>query len=99
MVSYRGEDIKPLRGRYVFGDFIAPDLGRGRLFQLATPNAKPGGLDSSKIREPAVDGWDDSNVSVLGFAQDASGEIYMLANTTGVPFGDTRTIQEIVPGH
>jgi glucose/arabinose dehydrogenase len=33
---------------------------------------------------------------VLGFAQDAHGEVYVLTNTTGIPDGDTGTVLKIV---
>lgn len=92
---YRGSEITPLKGRYVFGDFINPADGRGRLFHLATPNARPGGLQHSDIREPAVDGLDGTNLIVLGFGQDAAGELYLLTNETGVPFGDTGEVHRI----
>lgn len=93
---YRGSEIAPLRGRYVFGDFVNPADGRGRLFQLATPNAAPGGLDQSRIREPAVEGLDGTGALVLGFGQDHQGELYLLTNTTGTPFGDTGAVHRII---
>lgn len=95
---YRGSEIRPLQGRYVFGDFFSPADGRGRLFHLATPNSRPGGLSQSIIREPAVAGLDGTSLSVLGFGQDASGELYLLTNETGTPFGDTGQIHKITFG-
>jgi hypothetical protein len=34
-------------------------------------------------------------LAVNGFAEDADGELYVLANATGTPFGDTGTIMRI----
>lgn len=92
---YRGSEIPPLRGRYVFGDYISPADGRGRLFQLVKPATRSDGLEHSRIREPAIDGLDGTGLFVLGFGQDASGELYLLTNATGVPFGDTGQIHRI----
>jgi glucose/arabinose dehydrogenase len=92
---YHGSEITPLKGRYVFGDFINPADGRGRLLQLATPNTRPGGLRHSDIREPAVEGLDGTTLRVLGFGQDAGGELYLLTNEEGVPFGDTGAVHRI----
>lgn len=96
---YRGVEIPALQGRYVFGDYVNPDDGRGRLFQFATPNRRPGGLEMSRIREPAVAGLDGTGHFVLGFGQDSSGELYVLTNATGTPFGTTGAIHRITAGH
>lgn len=91
---YRGSEIRPLQGRYVFGDYISPADGRGRLFALARPST-PAGLRMSRILEPAVAGLDGTGLFVLGFGQDAAGEIYVLANATGTPFGTTGEVHRI----
>ena len=36
-------------------------------------------------------------MSVLGFAQDAQGELYVLANDTGTPFENTGVVLRISP--
>ena len=36
-------------------------------------------------------------LAVNGFAEDADGEIYVLANATGTPFGDTGVVLRIDP--
>jgi hypothetical protein len=33
---------------------------------------------------------------VLGFGQDAAGEVYVMANTTGIPAGNTGVVLKIV---
>src|SRR5215813_3156201 len=96
---YRGSAIPPLRGHYVFGDytrsFTAPD---GRLFLLAGKNlVKKGQAETSEIQEFKLKGQDKLGLFVLGFGQDASGELYMLANATGVPSGTMGVVLKIVP--
>ena len=78
---YRGSAIDALIGSYVFGDFSRfTESGvnnDGRLFFL----------DASDIFEFELAGQDALGLAVLGFGQDADGELYVLANETGVPFG------------
>ena len=83
---YRGEEIPPLRGRYVFGDYFHPASGSGRLFYLQKDN---------RILEFPLVGQDALGLSVLGFGQDVSGELYVLVNETGTPFGDTGVVLRI----
>ena len=80
---YRGRDIPQLRGRYVFGDYSHPPTGSGRLFYLQKNN---------RILEFQLAGRDTLGLSVLGFAEDADGELYLLGNETGVPFGETGVV-------
>lgn len=83
---YRGREIPPLRGRYVFGDYFHPASSSGRLFYLQRNN---------EILEFQLADQDTVGYSVLGFGQDASGELYLLANETGTPFGDTGVVLKI----
>jgi glucose/arabinose dehydrogenase len=69
-----------LHGHYLFGEFTS------RLFHLAAGNT---------IRELRLNGLDEVPVSVLGFGQDSAGEVYLLGNTTGTPFGDTGAVFRI----
>jgi glucose/arabinose dehydrogenase len=83
---YRGSSIAPLVGRYVFGDFAQTFSNDGRLFYLD---------QSNQIREfPLVD-QAELGLSLLGFGQDALGEVYVLGNGTGTPFGDTGVVLRI----
>lgn len=78
---YRGNDVKALRGSYVFGDYsraFAQPLGR--LFV---------GVGSR------VESLPDPGIAVNGFAQDSRGELYVLGNTTGVLSGVTGTVLRI----
>ncbi len=77
---YRGSSIPALQGRYVFGDFADPTGSGGRLFYLDT---------TGDIVELNLEDNESLGMSLLGFGQDASGEIYVLGNATGTPFGDT----------
>jgi hypothetical protein len=98
---YRGSQIPFLVGRYVFGDFSRfTDTGvnnDGRLFYLTKKNIVNGGnIKQSKIAEFRYAGQNELGYSLLGFGQDGSGELYVLANSTGVPFGETGVILRIV---
>ncbi len=108
---YRGRAIPQLRGRYVFGDFTrvfdfaTGNFSEGRLFFLAqTPRLRRGArpqpvlefqlFDAScTARLPKLDGA--TGLSVLGFGEDALGELYLLANATGTPFGQTGVVRRI----
>ena len=84
---YRGKAVHELRGRYVFGDysrvFAAP---QGRLFVLADG---PCGGTSQCVTELGVAGGTTLGWAVLGFGEDAEGEIYLLANRSGVTVNTT----------
>ncbi|HSL18822.1 MAG TPA: PQQ-dependent sugar dehydrogenase [Methylomirabilota bacterium] len=85
---YRGSAIPELQGHYVFGDYQAPDRSTGRLFAL-----DPAG----EITELRIAGQDSVGMFVLGFGEDAAGELYVLANRDGVPFGDGGAVLRIAP--
>ncbi len=85
---YRGSAIPELDGRYVFGDFAQTFNNDGRLFHLT---------DTNEVVEFNLLGQTSLGLSLLGFAQDAGGEVYALANATGVPFGDTGVLLRIAP--
>ncbi|HZD58177.1 MAG TPA: CHRD domain-containing protein, partial [Anaerolineales bacterium] len=86
---YRGDQIPPLRGRYIFGDFFQPAGQSGRIFYLQKNN---------RILELQLVGQDSLGLRLLGFGQDANGELYVLANALGVPFGDTGVVLKISSG-
>jgi glucose/arabinose dehydrogenase len=85
---YRGDAIPQLEGHYVFGDFARSFTEFGRLFFLG-----PGG----RIREFSFVGQDSLGLKLDGIGQDANGELYVLGNTTGTPFGDTGVVLRIAP--
>jgi len=99
---YRGSEIPQLVGRYVFGDYtrftesgISND---GRLFFLNKKNIVRNTIKESRILEFRLVGQEDLGMAVLGFGQDASGELYVMANGTGIPFGETGVVLKITPG-
>jgi len=65
---YRGSDIPDLVGWYVFGDF-----GSGRLFAVRA--------DSTPVTAPEVVA--ETGLSVVTFAEDSGGELYVLDFGTG----------------
>jgi glucose/arabinose dehydrogenase len=85
---YRGDAIPGLRGRYVFGDFARSFTEFGRLFFLSA---------AGRIREFRLVGQDALGLKLDGFGQDAAGELYVMGNTTGTPFGDTGVVLRIEP--
>jgi len=75
---YRGSKLAGLNGVYIFGDWSRSfGTPAGRLFYLTPTNA---------IREFRLQGAPSLPLFVHGFGQDASGELYVLGNTTGIPF-------------
>ena len=74
---YRGSAIPALMGSYVFGDYS------GRIFYLDRRRT---------VREMRFSDRAELGLRALGFAQDGDGELYVLANETGVPFGDTGVV-------
>lgn len=89
---YRGAAIPELQGRYVFGDFGDFFNPSGRLFHLARKNW----LGENVIVElqPVGGGL---GLALLGFGQDSQGELYVLANNFGVPFGSSGVVLRIAP--
>ena len=83
---HRGPRIESLQGRYVFGEFAETFSNDGRLFLLDADN---------NIKELQLVGRDEVGMSILGFGQDATGEVYVLANSTGTPFEDTGIVMRI----
>lgn len=81
---YRGQRLPQLAGKYVCGDFARTFSNDGRLFYLDT-----------EIVELTLFGGAPFGRSLLGFGQDASGDIYVLANSTGTPFGSTGEVLRI----
>ena len=85
---YRGNAIQDLQGRYIFGDFAQTFNNDGRLFFLG---------HRDRVIEFQLVGQEELGLSLLGFGQDANGELYVMANATGVPSGDTGVVLRIAP--
>lgn len=84
---YRGSEIRELKGAYVFGDYT------GRPFYLEPPIREDRLND---IREFRVVGSEMDDLMLLGFGEDAEGELYVLANETGSPSGETGVVLKII---
>lgn len=96
---YRGNEIPSLRGRYVFGDYFSPADVSGRLFFLEKRNITHGNeIKDSKILEFQYADREELGFFVLGFGQNRNGEVYVLANETGVPFGDSGVVLRLRSG-
>jgi glucose/arabinose dehydrogenase/plastocyanin len=89
---YRGTKIVPLQGVYVFGEFALSFSNDGRLFYYDANGGLAG--DSAILEFPLVE-QEALGLSLLGFGQDSNGEIYALANGTGVPFEKTGVVLKI----
>jgi glucose/arabinose dehydrogenase len=87
---YRGSSVPELRGRYVFGD-----NRQGRLFALDRRDRLPGG-DAAPGAITELQKRPDLGFSLLGFGQDAGGEIYALG-TQLVGGSLTGVILKLVP--
>jgi hypothetical protein len=98
---YRGSQFPQLQGRYVFGDYTRiTETGinnDGRLFYLNKKDIVKDGFKTSRIFEFRLIGQERVGLAVLGFGQDAQGELYLLGNATGTPFGDTGVVLRIAP--
>lgn len=84
---YQGKMIPELKGHYVFGDVARTSNGDGRIFYSDGSSIQA--LDLTEQSQPGF--W------VLGFGQDSDGELYVLGNSTGIPFGSTGIVYKIVP--
>jgi glucose/arabinose dehydrogenase len=95
---YRGTRIPRLVGHYVLGDFARTFTADGRLFYLRRRELVQGlRIRGSSIAEFRIQGQTALNLALLGFGQDASGEVYVLANSSGVPFDATGVVLRIAP--
>lgn len=93
---YRGNQVPELLNRYVFGDYARNFGGNnGRLFYLDKRNIVRGDDKKSSISELRIHGQDGLGMSLLGFGADAKGEVYVMANMTGVPSGETGVVMRI----
>ena len=84
---YRGTALPALAGRYVFGDFLSPGRGTGRLFY--------GNLAAGSMQELLI-GVNPRplGLRVKGIGSDAAGELYVLADNANSTAGQ---VLKIVP--
>jgi glucose/arabinose dehydrogenase len=62
---YRGEQMGPMKGRYIFGDFI-----NGRVWHIAR--------DREPTRAMTVDAASETGRAIASFAEDAEGELFIV---------------------
>jgi glucose/arabinose dehydrogenase len=91
---YRGSALPQFRGRYVFGDwsrgFARPD---GSLF-VAKPRER--GLWEMRELRVATSPTGRLNARLLGFGEDAAGELYALTTNNTGPTGTTGRVLKLV---
>jgi glucose/arabinose dehydrogenase len=92
---YRGEAIPALAGSYVFGDWSAAPDGVGPPLFVASPTGTPEApwaFSTLSLAEPL-------EAYVLGFGEDAAGELYVLASRAvgPDPARAEGTVYQIVP--
>jgi len=85
---YRGHKLRELRGQYVFGDYSGQGSAtpQGHLFVLGRNN---------RVENLVAANRNPLGLAVLGFAQDARGELYLLANGTGTLLGKTGVVMKL----
>lgn len=91
---YRGSQFPELRGTYVFGDYSDGfHSANGRVMYVDETDAA-----DPRDRTPKVFNLINGhlNLFVLGFGEDANGEIYVLANKTGGPGEETGVVLRLV---
>lgn len=94
---YRGTSIARLQGSYVFGDYSRnSSSAQGRVLTIPSRVvAAPGSMSPAASVQEATSGPID--IFVDGLGQDASHELYVMGNTTGVLAGRTGVLYKIVP--
>jgi glucose/arabinose dehydrogenase len=98
---YRGSEVSDLEGLYVFGDW-SQSFGEpgGKIF-VAGPDADPE-VHSDEVGSDDMWGFlIDHQIGyfVLGFGEDADGELYVLVTENTGPTGETGRVYKIVPAN
>jgi glucose/arabinose dehydrogenase len=97
---YRGKRLHGLFGDFVFGDYSrlfnlpSGPHNYGRLFHI---NVSRGGTHLRAIREFHITPSNAPNMAVLGFGEDAAGEVYVTGNILGIPFGSGGVVLRLAP--
>ena len=89
---YRGSAIPQLQGQYVFGDWSAGNGRTGGVILIARPASQ---ADSDDEQLWPVSVGVEHDQYVLGFGEDADGEVYVLSSSQRGPTGNTGRIYQI----
>jgi glucose/arabinose dehydrogenase len=89
---YRGQAIPALQGQYVFGDWSRRSGEPAGVVLTSTPND----ANSSEKTLWPISVAVEHNQYILGFGEDAEGELYVLASDRAGPEGETGQIFKIV---
>lgn len=92
---YRGEALPQFGGQYIFGDWSREEDEADGSLLVAKPNESGTGM--WEIRNLAIAGSDDGRLHkfIVGFGQDAVGEVYVLAKDTIGPTGQSGKVYKI----
>ena len=91
---YRGSALPQFRGRYVFGDWSRSfGQANGSLF---VANSRKRGLWQMQELRVATSPTGRLNARLLGFGQDAAGELYALTTNNTGPTGTTGRVLKLV---
>ncbi|HEY7115879.1 MAG TPA: hypothetical protein VH475_04805, partial [Tepidisphaeraceae bacterium] len=88
---YRGGH-QPWQGKYFFGDWSKQFFARDGHIYVATNSGGNWTIEDVKIAN-----MPNFNSFVLGFGQDADGELYVTTEETTGPFGGLAKVYKIVP--
>ncbi len=93
---YRGQAVPALSGKYVFGDFTRPGSRADGVLVAASRPQTGERWDLAEIR---VSGAANGRLghALLGFGEDASGELYVLTRDSYGPTGQAGRVFRIVP--
>jgi glucose/arabinose dehydrogenase len=97
---YRGRAIPELREKYVFGDFsllFKFPSGPHDYARVFTMNVGRGNAGLREISEMAILPGGALSLALLGSGQDAQGEIYLMGNVSGLPFGNGGVVVRLTP--
>ena len=95
---FRGDEpgLGALRGRYVFGDYSRrTNNGKGSVFFLDEDDTCDPEDCTPRVRF-LTNGTIAGSTFMLGFGEDARGDLWALANETGIPFDETGLVMKLV---
>lgn len=97
---YHGRRLHDLNGNLIFGDYSrlfnlpSGPHNYGRLFHI---DPSRGGSGLLTIREFHITPSNAPNLAVLGWGEDAAGEVHVTGNVLGIPFGDGGVVLRLAP--